>query len=77
MEESKVQRVSKEKPDKFEKEFFKDLGKETKRAVKLFEGSKTLLDAGIKKFADDWTVTIKGHDGSVETAEKHLTAAKK
>ncbi|HYR57537.1 MAG TPA: DUF4142 domain-containing protein [Chthoniobacteraceae bacterium] len=77
MEESKVQRVSKEKPDKFEKEFFKDLGKESKQAMKLFEASKTLQDADIKKFADDWAVTIKGHDVSVEAAEKHLTGGKK
>jgi predicted outer membrane protein len=72
---AKVQKLTKEKPDKFEKEFFKDLSKETKQTTKLFESAKTLQDADIKKFAEDWTVTIKGHETAMETAEKQ--AAKK
>jgi hypothetical protein len=74
---AKVQKLGKEKPDKFEKEFFKDLAKETKQTAKLFEASKTLQDPDVKKFADDWNVTIKSHDASVEAAEKQLAGKKK
>jgi hypothetical protein len=67
---AKVQKLSKEKPDKFEKEFFKDLAKETKKTAKLFEGSKSLQDPDVKKFAEDWATVIKGHDVAAETGEK-------
>jgi hypothetical protein len=74
---SKADRLAKEKPDKFEKEFFKDLSKETKVTAKVFESSKTLQDADLKKFADDWLVTIKDHDTKSEAAEKAASAPKK
>jgi hypothetical protein len=77
MEQPKVDRLAKEKPDKFEKEFFKEFGKETKKTAKIFDSAKTLMDADVKKFADDWTVTIKGHDATVEATEKQLAAKKK
>ena len=73
----KVDKLGKEKWDKFEKDFFKELGKETKKTAKLFDSAKTVLDADVKKFADDWAVTIKTHDTSVETTEKQLNAKKK
>lgn len=74
---AKVQKLSKERPDKFEKEFFKDLGKETKQTAKLFEALKTLQDPDVKKFAEDWNVTIKGHETTVEATEKQLGGKKK
>ena len=67
---AKVLKLGKEKPDKFEKEFFKDLGKETKKTAKLMESAKTLQDPEVKKFAEDWATVIKGHDVAVEKAEK-------
>ncbi len=73
---AKVLKLSKEKPDKFEKEFFKDLGKETKKTAKLVDSAKSLQDADVKKFVEDWATVIKGHDLAVETAEKQLTKKK-
>lgn len=72
---TKIEKLTKEKPDKFEKEFFKDLGKETKKTVKLFESFKTLQDPDVKKFAEDWATVTKGHDLAAETGEK--SSAKK
>lgn len=67
---AKVEKLGKEKPDKFGKEFFKDLSKETKKTAKLFESSKTLQDADVKKFAEDWASTVKEHDVAAESGEK-------
>ena len=67
---AKIERLTKEKPDKFDKEFFKDFGKVTARTVKLFESSKTLQDPEVKKFADDWVTVSKGHDLLATNGEK-------
>ena len=67
---AKIERLTKEKPDKFDKEFFKDFGKVTARTVKLFESSKTLQDPDVKKFADDWVTVSKGHDLLATNGEK-------
>lgn len=67
---AKIERLTKEKPDKFDKEFFKDFGKVTAKTVKLFESSKTLQDPDVKKFADDWVTVSKGHDLLATNGEK-------
>ena len=68
---SKAERIGKLKEDKLEKELIEDLGKETKKTSRLFD-SKTLQDPVLKKFADDWGPTIKGHEGTIDKAEKAL-----
>ena len=73
---SKVSRMQKEKADEFEKEFFKDLGKEAKQTAKLFDASKTLQDPDIKRFAEDWATTFKGHGAAAASTEKALTGKK-
>lgn len=73
---AKVQKVGKEKPEKFEKEFFQELGKETKKTSKLLDAAKTLQDAEVKRFAEDWTTVIKGHETAVELAAKGLAKKK-
>lgn len=65
-----IEKLTKAKPDKFDKEFFKDLSKETKKTVKLFDSFKTLQDPDVKKFAEDWATVVKGHDLAAETGEK-------
>ncbi|MGB8170722.1 MAG: DUF4142 domain-containing protein [Chthoniobacteraceae bacterium] len=67
---AKIEKLTKEKPDRFDKEFFKDFSRETKKTAKLFESSKTLQDPDVKKFAEDWATVTKGHDLAAETAEK-------
>jgi predicted outer membrane protein len=75
---AKVDRLAKLKPDKFDKEFVKDLGKETKKTAKFFGmAEKTLQDGEVKKFASDWSPTIKGHDEEVDRAQKELLKGKK
>lgn len=73
---AKIQRLGKEKADKFEKEFFKDLGKETARTMKLLDTAKTLQDPDVKLFAEDWGTVIKGHDKAVAGAEKAASGKK-
>jgi predicted outer membrane protein len=67
---AKVAKVQKEKPDKFEKEFYSELAKETKKTAKLFDSAKTLQDPEIKRFAEDWATIIKGHEATMEKASK-------
>lgn len=75
-ESTKAERLGKTKEDKFDKEFLDDLGKEAKKTTRLFE-SKSLQDADVKKFAEEWTPTIKSHEGAVDKAEKSLNKKNK
>ncbi|MEA3208912.1 MAG: hypothetical protein QOE70_1969 [Chthoniobacter sp.] len=66
-----VAKTAKLKDDKFEKEFVKDLAKETGKAKKAFESAgKSLQDPDLKKFVTDWTATIQTHDDDMVRLEK-------
>lgn len=73
---AKVQKLGKEKPEKFQKEFFKDLGKETSKSVKLVDGAKQIQDPEVKIFFEDWGATIKSIDRLAETGAKSASAKK-
>jgi len=73
---AKVQKLSKEKPDKFQKEFFKDFSKETAKSVKLLDGAKSIQDPELKIFIEDWTGTVKGVNLFAESGERAATAKK-
>lgn len=72
---TKIDKLTKEKPDKFDKEFFKDFGKITAKTVKLFEGAKSLQDPEVRQFAADWGTIVTSQDLLATTGEK--MAAKK
>jgi|GEM_PF-4958629 len=73
---AKIDKLSKEKPDKIVKEFFKDFGKETGRTVKLLDSAKSLQDPDVKVFVEDWSAVLKGHDKAAQAGEKSATAKK-
>ncbi len=73
---AKVQKLGKEKRDKFQKEFFKDFGKETGKGVKLLDGAKTLQDPEVKIFAEDWGGYLKFANRVAESGEKSAAAKK-
>lgn len=68
---NKAERIAKQKEERFDKDLLDDLGKEAKKTTRLFE-SKTLQDPEVKQFASEWAPTIKGHETTIDRAEKAL-----
>ncbi len=68
---NKVQRIAKQKEEKFDKDLLDDLGKEAKKTTRIFE-NKALQDPDLKQFVSEWSPTIKGHEAAIDKAEKAL-----
>ena len=76
-DKASAERMGKLEGERFDKEFLKDMGRETKKTAKIFEtASKSLKDPELKAFAEKWLPTLKTHADEVEKAEKALKGAR-
>ncbi len=67
--------VAKMTGEKFDKEFVKTIGKETKKTdLLLSNAAKSVRDAEVKAFIDKWAPAFKAHVTEAESAEKALKA---
>jgi predicted outer membrane protein len=69
---SNAAKLAKVESDKFDKEFLKDLSKETKKTGRLLDSAKSLQDPELKAWVETWGPTLKGHEALVQKVEKQI-----
>ncbi len=75
-DKSKIERLNKAPGDKFDKEWIKLVGKETKHLATAFTAGKSAQNAELKALAMTWEPTLKSIDDETNTAEKAVAKAK-
>jgi predicted outer membrane protein len=75
-DQSNATKLGKVAADKFDKEFLKDLGKETKKTGRLLDSAKSLQDPELKQWLETWGPTLKGHEAAVQKVEKEVGGKK-
>ena len=69
-DKSSSERLGKNKEDKFDKPFLKELSKEVKRLATAFQtAAKSAQDPEVKTFAEKWLPTLKKHEEAADKAE--------
>jgi putative membrane protein len=77
-DKSHAEKLGKAEPDKFDKLFLDEAGKEIKKLARYMEsGAKSVQSPELKKVAENWGPTIKGYSDEIDKTEKEVAKAPK